>query len=73
MPTTVEIIDARVLPSLTPERRGKSDRWVSYRTDGGRTGLVVLAEESATEDTVRRAIEADVRKAEALVGRKFTL
>ncbi len=73
MATTVKIIDARVLPSLDPARRGKADRWVSYSTDGGRTGLVVVPEESATEDTVRRAIEADVRKAEAMIGRTFTL
>lgn len=73
MAKTVTILDSKTLPSIEEARRGKSDRFVTYKTEDGRNGMVRLPEETFAEDALKKAIEADLKKADAIIGKTLTL
>ena len=69
----IEIIEAKRIPSLVPDRRGKTDRMVFYSTGPGQTFMLVLPDEGLTEAAVREAVRKDQETRGQLVGKKFTV
>ena len=71
MPQKVTIEQTVRLPSSDPTRLGKFDLMIRYTGDGGGAGVVRMAAEDATDETVKAAIAADVAELGAWTGKTF--
>jgi len=68
----VQIIATVDIPSRSPERVGKIDMLVTYRIGPYQSGMVTLPKETATEETIQKAIKEDIAEKAKFVGMKFT-
>ena len=71
MATTFKVLHSSRLRSADKAREGKFDRFVLYQADDGRTGSVLLPDESFTEPALVERVKKDLADARALIGKTF--
>lgn len=65
------VVDRRSLPSIDPERRGKTDVVILYQVDTLGQYSIVLPEETASPECVQQAIRDEVKKRDELRSQEF--
>jgi len=73
MGAKARILDRRSLPSMDPERRGKTDVVILYQVDTLGQYSLVMPEEDATSERVQEAIRSEVRKRNDLRSEEFEI
>jgi len=71
MGAKARILDRRSVPSMDPERRGKTDVVILYSVDTIGQYSLVMHEEDATPDRVTEAIRSEVKKRNELRSEEF--
>ena len=70
---TVKVVSVTDLRSINPQRIGRVDKVVAYKTPDGQTYAVAVPAETFSEDTVRAAIRADLKERAAWTGKSLNL
>ena len=71
MGAKARILDRRSLPSMNPDRRGKTDVVILYQVDTLGQYSIVIPEELASPDRVQAAIRDEVKKRNELRSQEF--
>lgn len=66
-----EILAMVDLPAIDPDRRGKTDVFVTYRLGPYQSGQVRVPKESFTEKKMLEAVRKDIETKAKYVGKKF--
>jgi hypothetical protein len=69
----VKVIDVRRVPSVNPQRIGKFDRLVTFTPGPGQTHLIILADETFSEATLKEAMRKELETTGQFVGKTITL
>ena len=73
MPVTFKVIDVRRIPSAAPNRTGKLDHLVTYQLDPFKTYMVVIAEDTLTDENLKAAVKKDLEAMERFSGKEFSI
>lgn len=72
-PKEIEIIEAVEVISADPSRMGKKDTWVTYKYADGRTYMLIMPAELATESEIEKRIRTQEAARQKLIGKKFSV
>ena len=72
-PKKVRIIHITDMPSGTPERVGKLDRYITYQLDAMRTFILVIPKEEYREADLPSLIKKDLEEKERMIGKELEL
>lgn len=66
-----EILASVPQVSRNQERRGKTDRIITFRAADGRVGFVTLPDENLTTQAIQKAVAEELRKQGLFTGQKL--
>jgi hypothetical protein len=70
---SITIKERAEVVSLDPSRAGKYDLWITYQFDDGRTDMVIVPKETATEASIIAAVKVKEAERGKLVGKTLSL
>lgn len=73
MPTKFKVFDVRKVPSADPTRIGKYDQLIMYELDPMRRYIVRMPEEDFNEETMIKAVQADMAERAQYTGKEYEL
>lgn len=69
----IAITEAVDVFSMDPARAGKKDAWITYKYPDGRTYILTMPAELATEAEIEKRIKAQEVNRHKTIGRKITI